>query len=270
MRAGALRAGAAVVARLGPDGVTRLEVLRSSPPLGLRQAAGSLWMVGTAAGPLPGDRVTLRIDVGAGAAVTVRSTAATVALGRSGSARSELLVEAAVGAHGQLRWLPEPTVATAGCHHRGLARVSLAAGARLVWRDELVLGRHGEGPGRLTSRIDVESDGSAVLRQELRLGPGAPGWEGPAVTGGAGAVGMVVVFDPGHPPTTATCLGPECATLPLAAGGVLISAVAPGASELRRRLDAGMVAGEVAGGVEGGPVRHSPELSDRGGEPARR
>ncbi len=63
MSAEALRAGAVVVAGLGPGGVTCLEVLRSAPPLALRFAAGSLWMVGTAAGPLPGDRLALRIRV---------------------------------------------------------------------------------------------------------------------------------------------------------------------------------------------------------------
>lgn len=260
MTAGTLSAGATVVARLGPGGDTRLEELRCAPPLALRRAAGSLWMVGTAAGPLPGDRVTLRVDVGAGAVLTVRSTAATVALGGSDEAWSELLVDVAVGADGELRWLPEPTVATAGCHHRSLARIRLVTGARLVWRDEVVLGRHGEGPGRLTSRVDIDADDTPVLRQELRVGSGAPGWEGPAATGRAGAVGMVVVFDPGHAPTLATSLGPESAVLPLAAGGVLISALAPDASELRRLLDAGVAVGEQARvtALKGGAVDPPP------------
>lgn len=237
-----------VVARLGPGGATCLEELRSSAPLALRQAAGALWMVGTAAGPLPGDRVTLSIDVGAGATLTLRSTAASVALGGHDDYLSELLVDADVGPGGELRWLPEPTVATAGCHHSSATRIRLAVGARLVWRDELVLGRHGEGPGRLASRIDIESGGDPVLRQEVQVGPGAQGWQGPAVTGGAGAVGVVVVVGPvtGPTPTSppapsrpGTSLGPEVAVLPLAHSGVLVTAVAPGAAELRRRLEAG-------------------------------
>ncbi len=88
MTPGALRAGAKVVARLGPGGDTRLEELRSSAPLALRRGAGALWMVGTAAGPLPGDRVSLSIDVGAEAMLTLRSTAAAVATVGSGSQRS--------------------------------------------------------------------------------------------------------------------------------------------------------------------------------------
>ncbi len=244
MSRGALCAGARVVAGPGPAGATRLEVLRSSPPLALRPAAGLLWMVGTAAGPLPGDRVSLRIEVREGASLTLRSTAATVALGGQGDSHSELRVDVEVGANGELRWFPEPTIASARCHHRVAAHVRLAAGARLVWRDELVLGRHGEGPGRVASRIEVDAGGVPLMRQELRVGEGAPGWLGAAVTGGAGAVGMVLVvgFGPAGdlPELTAAALGPEVAVLPLAGGGTLVSALAPDALELRRRLDAGL------------------------------
>lgn len=246
MTSGSLRARASVVAHLGPGGGTHFRELRSAPPLSLRRAAGSVWMVGTAAGPLPGDRVSLGVEVGAGAELVLRSTAATVALGDYGDIRSELVVDAEVAAGGALWWLPEPTVATAGCHHRSTARIHLTRGARLMWRDELVLGRHGEEPGRLASRIEIESDGMPLLRQELRVGPGAPGWQGPSVTGGAGAVGMMVVFDGGQEESVATSLAPELATLPLAGGGVLVSALGLDAAELRHRLEAG--AARLGGG----------------------
>lgn len=251
MSTGALCALSRIVARRGPGGATRLEALRCSPPLALRPAAGSVWMVGTAAGPLPGDRLGLHIDVGPGASLTLRSTAATVALGGQGDDHSELRVQAEVGAGGELRWLPEPTVATAGCHHRIAVAVALAPGARLEWRDELVLGRHGEGPGRLTSRIDVEAEEVAVVRQELRVGAGAPGWDGPSVTPAAGAVGTVVVIGDGLRGDASrpgpSSLGPEVAVLALAGRGAMVSAVAPDAPELRLRLDAGLAALEESG-----------------------
>lgn len=246
LSSGRLHAAARVVAGLEPGGATRLEVLRSSPPLALRPAAGSLWMVGTAAGPLPGDRLALHVTVGEGASLTLRSTAATVVLGGHGGGHSEQRVDIEVAAGGELRWLPEPTIATAGCHHRAATSVRLAGGARLVWRDELVLGRHGEGPGRMASRIEVEADGVPLVRQELRVGAGAPAWHGAAVTGGAGAVGMVVVIEPGDrgtPPLARAAPGPdgpEVAVMPLAGGGTLVSALARGAPELRRHLDAGL------------------------------
>lgn len=246
MNPGALCAGAGVVAGLGPGGSTRLEEVRSSPPLALRFAAGSLWMVGTAAGPLAGDRLALRIKVRRGASLTLRSVAASVALGGCGDDHSELRVEAEVEAGGELCWLPEPTIAASGCHHRAVARICLAADARLVWRDELILGRHGEGPGQLASRIEVEADGFPLVRQELRVGRGAPGWQGPAVAAGAGTLGVVVVVEPGRrggsPLPLGTSVGPDVAVLALAGSGSLVSAVAPDAPELRRRLDAGLAA----------------------------
>lgn len=198
-------------------------------------------MVGTAAGPLSGDRVELHIEVGPAASLAVRSTAAMVALGGGGEAPSELLVELDVGPGGDLSWLPEPTIATAGCHHHNTTRIRLAAGASLVWREELVLGRHGEGVGRLASRVEIEADGVALLRQELRVGPGTEGWRGAAVIGGSGAVGVVAVIRPGDqcdlPPASSSPLGPEVAVLALSECGVLASAVAPDAHDLRRRLD---------------------------------
>ncbi|MDP9452947.1 MAG: urease accessory protein UreD [Actinomycetota bacterium] len=242
MRGAGLYATAAVRALQGRGGRTVLSELRSAPPLSLRPAAGSLWMVGTAAGPLAGDRVELELDVGPGARLTLRSTAAAVALGGHGRPASELLVDAQVGPGGELRWLPEPTVATAGARHLMAARVRLAGGARLVWREELVLGRHGEAPGTLCSRIHVEREGSPLLRQELRLGPGATAWAGAAVVGGAGATGGVVVVDPAWEtePGPGRSIDPEAAVLTLAPGAALVSAVAPGARELRCRLDRGM------------------------------
>ncbi len=174
----------------------------------------------------------------------MRSVAASVALGGHGLDCSELRVEADVEEGGELRWLPEPTIATAGCYHRAVSRIRLATDARLVWRDELILGRHGEGPGRLVSRIEVEAGGIPLARQELRVGQGAPGWQGPAVSGGAGAIGVVVVVEPGERreaslPAQASP-APVLAVLALAGRGAMVSAVAPDAFELRCRLDAGV------------------------------
>ncbi len=239
MVATGLRSDASIVAERASGGSgTRLRRLSSSPPLALRAAAGSVWLVGTAAGPLGGDRLRLRVEVGAGAALTVRSTAATVVLGGD----STLEVEVDVGPGGRLRWLPEPTVATARCRHRSSAVVRLDSGASLVWREELVAGRHGEAPGPFTSRLEVERDGRPLLRQELRVGEGAPGWSGPAVLGGAKAAGVVVVVEPAAGALPSTPAKQGAAVMALAGGGVVVSATAPGAASLRRALDEGTAA----------------------------
>lgn len=236
-----MRAEAAVVAEVSPNGgATRLTRLRSSAPLALRAAAGSVWLVGSAGGPVAGDRLTLRVGVGAGSALTVRSTAAMVVLGGGGEEDSSFHVEVEVGPGAVLRWLVEPAVATRGCRHRSTATIRLATGAALVWREELVAGRAGESPGRFDMRLDVEREDRPLLRQELHIGPGAAGWASPAVLGASKASGMVVVVDPAAGPVAGAPVGDHAAVLPLASGGAMVSATASGVVALRRALDEGM------------------------------
>ncbi|WP_086771761.1 beta-galactosidase [Streptomyces bobili] len=119
-------------------------------------------------------------------------------------------------------------------------RADLAAGARLVLREEQVLGRVGEEPGRLTSRLVVRVGGRVVLDQELSCGPGAPGgWDGPAVLAGHRAVGQIVVVRPefAADPVTARMLGESATLVPLAGPAALVTAVAADGLRLRRVLD---------------------------------
>jgi urease accessory protein len=228
-----VKARATAVVEADGSGGTRLAVLRSAAPLILRPAAGALWLVGGAGGPLGGDDLELDISVGPGAGLTVRTAAASVVL--AGGIPSRLTIRAEVAAGGRLAWLPEPSVATARCNHVVRTRLRLEAGCELTWREEVVLGRHGEEPGDWDSRTDADLDGRPLLRNALRLGPGVPGWNGPAVVGPAKAVGTVLVV-PGAGPQPPD--GDSVAVLPLAGAGVLVTAVAGDALTLRRRLEA--------------------------------
>ena len=249
------RARAAVAAERGPSGRTRVTRLRSDGPLALRETSAPghgprvVHLVGAAAGPLGGDDLELAVRVGAGAGLAVRSVATALAL--PGDGESRMAVRAEVGAGGFLDFAPEPTVAAAGCRHRAAARVDLAEGAALRWREELVLGRHGEPAGRHTGRLDVTAGGVPLLRHELRLDdPAVHG--GRAVLAGARAVGCVLLAGPEFaapaPEAARSAPGPAgrrartgegWAVLPLAGPGVLVTAVAADSAELRRRLCAG-------------------------------
>lgn len=145
-----------------------------------------------------------------------------------------------VAAGGELHWLPEPLISVRGSELAVHTHVDLESGARLVLREELVLGRTGEAPGRLTSRLTVRVDGRPVLDQELDCGPGAPGgWDGPAVLGGHRAAGQLVVVDAEftEKPIAPGVPADGLAVLPLSGPAVLVSAVAPDALRLRRLLD---------------------------------
>jgi urease accessory protein len=145
-----------------------------------------------------------------------------------------------VAAGASLTWLPEPIVAVAGCDHVLLSTVDLADGARLVWREELVCGRHGEESGDLRLRTAVTVDGIALLRQGLAVGPAAPGWSGPAVLGGARTAGSLLVVGPDAPAQPATLRRPDAYAARLIpvgpAAAALVTATADDARALRAAL----------------------------------
>jgi urease accessory protein len=195
-----VRATAAIAAERpagGGDGPPRLTTLRSDPPLTVRPTPGGVHLVGSSAGPLGGDVLALGVDVGAGAALTVRSAAATLAQPGPAGGTSRLAVTASVGAGGSLGWRPEPLVAVRGCDHRATVHLTLAPGAAVVWRDDIVLGRHAEDPGSVRARLRVDRGGRPLLRNDLVAGPRWPGSLGPAGVGpGTRAVTTVLVVGP--------------------------------------------------------------------------
>jgi urease accessory protein len=256
-----MRAEARVVATLDGRGRTRLDVLRGESPLLLRRtgphlsrssgggpdgggtapaengAGVTVHLVGGAAGPLRGDELRLEIEVGAGAWLEFRSVAASLALpGRSFLPASRLTVTASVAAGGTLRYLPEPLIAAAGCDHVAVTRVDVAEGGSLLWRDDLVCGRHDEESGDVRADMTVRYGGTTIYRHELSVGPGAPGWSGAAVLGGGRAVGTLIAAGPGTEPA-----GPAAtetaAVMPLARGGLLVSAVGADIRQVSAALD---------------------------------
>ncbi|MDG4536577.1 urease accessory protein UreD [Streptomyces sp. AV19] len=241
-----VRAAARVVAVPDGRGGTALPVLAGEGPFALRRTGprggpeASVTLVGAMSAPLGGDRLTLTVTVEAGAALRFGTTAATLALpGRTG-APATYDTRITVGEGAVLHWLPEPLISARGSDLRMTTRVELAPTARLVLREEQVLGRAGERPGRLTTRLTVCRAGRPLYDQELRYGPGAPGWDGGAVLGGHRAVGQLLVVDPdlAGAPEEPRRIGPTAAVLALAGPATVVTAVAPDALELRRLLRA--------------------------------
>ncbi|MGW8885310.1 urease accessory protein UreD [Streptomyces sp. NPDC055749] len=233
-----------------PDGrgATSLPVLESSGPLALRRTRSPhapyarVTVVGAMTAPLGGDRLAVEADVRDGARLTVDSAAATVALpGASPEAGPATYdVRLTVGEGAELRWLPEQLVSAYGSELRMTTRVELAASARLVLREEQILGRHGETTGTLTTRLTVHRAGRPLLDQQLAYGPGAPGgWDGAAVLGGHRAVGQLLIVEPGFEDKIpeARLIGPAAVLTPLAGPALLVTAVAADARLLRGVLD---------------------------------
>jgi len=231
-----LFASASIEAVAGADGVTRLPVLASQVPLVLRRTPDAVYLVGGAAGPIGGDELSLRIDVGPGAFLRMRTAAAAIALPGPDGLESVLRVSVSVGAGGRLEYLPEPAVVTAGARHATLVSVTLAAGASLALRDEVLLGRHDETGGTARWVLQVSYAGRPLLRQSLSVSGCDPASLGPAVLAGHRAAGtLLLVNEPGAAeiPALATA---EAAVMPLAGPGVLVTALAHDAVSLRQRL----------------------------------
>lgn len=259
--------GARVETALDPaTGRTRLIDLQASAPLAIKHAAGTVYLIGAAAAPLDGDLVTIELVVAAGTQLTVRTVAATMAWpSRERRDASRLELRASVGEGASLRWLPEPLVPVRGSHHVMLTSISLAPTARLVWREEIILGRAGEPPGTLTTRTRVERAGSPLLHQELAVdGSPAATHRSPALLGDAGATGSVLVAGPGTADHAATIHDAALrgAVLELEHGGRLATATATGAARLQRWLDERQAGLEPASMLRRPPTRASTPTTE--------
>ncbi|MGW6981420.1 urease accessory protein UreD [Streptomyces sp. NPDC054932] len=244
--AAGLRATARIHALADGRGTTVLPLLAGEGPLALRRtrsasaAEAGVMLVGAMSAPLGGDHLTVEATAGPGAHLALSSAAATLALpGRSGEpAHYDVDLDLQDGA--SVRWLPEPLVSVRGSDLRVRTRVRLAPTARLVLREEQVLGRTGEAPGLLRSRLTVHRGDRPLLDQDLGCGPGAPGgWDGPAGLAGHRALGQLLVVDPAfaEDPPAAAVLGEFAAVTPLAGPAVLVTVLAPDALRVRELLD---------------------------------
>ncbi|MFF3244083.1 urease accessory protein UreD [Streptomyces sp. NPDC002870] len=222
-----------------------LPVLMSDGPLAVRRTRATgpytrVTVVGAMSAPLGGDRLAIEADAGEGARLLVDSAAATIALPGPTPEQAHYDVRLTVGENAELHWLPEQLISAYGSDLRMRTRVELAPTARLVLREEQILGRYGEQSGTLATRLTVHRAGRPLLDQELGYGPGAPGgWDGAAVLAGHRAVGQLLVVDPEFEdkPAEPQLLGGTAALTPLAGPAFLVTAVAPDARQLRRVLD---------------------------------
>lgn len=160
-----------------PGGIVR--VLRGQPPLTLRRVhsddprVAALCLVGSAAGPLAGDRLHLAIDVHAEACATLTAAGATLAQGGA----SQLHTRIAVADGATLLATPAPLIVCAGARVDVRLDLDIATTATLTWRELLVLGRSGEPPGLATMHWNVTRAGAPLLRQTVDLAdPQTTGW----------------------------------------------------------------------------------------------
>jgi urease accessory protein len=136
--------------------------------------------------------------------------------------------------------------------HVTRTRIRLEQGARLLWRDEIVLGRHREEGGSVSARLSVDLDGRPLLRHRIDAGPEHPGWASAAVGGGSRCAGSLLAVDPAWltgepgPPGPLTMEPGAAAVLSLAGPAAHAVALASDARTLRRLLDTARAAMEIS------------------------
>ncbi|WP_221349508.1 urease accessory protein UreD [Streptomyces beigongshangae] len=241
---------------LHSDGPFHLRRLR---PRGTRARVG---VIGAMSAPLGGDRLALDVVAGPRARLEVTTAAATLALRGPTRAPATYDVRLGVGEGASLNWLPEPLISTRGSTLYQTCTVELAPTARLLLREEQLLGRTAEPPGLLSSRLTVRRDGQPLLDQHARYGEPAPAWDGPAVLGPHRACGQLLAVHPRlRPERRPLLIEDDPATghavlVPLPnAPALLVTAIAPTPARLRRLLDTGLAhILAAASGAEAGMV----------------
>ncbi|WP_078898057.1 urease accessory protein UreD [Streptomyces rimosus] len=243
-----LRATARITARADPNGATNLPVLVGDGPFELRRlrsrgTEARVCVVGAMSAPLGGDRLRIEATAQQGAALHITSAAATLALRGPTPEPASYDVHLTVAEHAEIRWLPKPLICAVGSNLRQTWTIDLAPTARLILREEQLLGRTGETPGQVFTRLTVRRDGRTLLDQETAYGPGAPGWDGPAVLADHRAIGQILTVDPDfentRPEVRLFGTTPEDGhglLAPLAGPATLITATAPDGHRLRRLL----------------------------------
>jgi len=232
------------VARLRTEGPLALRPVGARGPEPLVRADARVARVALAsgaAGPLGGDDFSLEVRVGEGSTLVLSEVSSTLLLPGPHGGRSRMRIAITVESGATFSWRPEPLIAVRGCHHVHEIDVDLAPDARMIMRDEVVLGRYGEESGRLSQRVRIRRDGHSIYQQRLDLGPGAPGWRSPAVVGGYTCLGNVLAVGPDESVTgrVAQLIGDTAALLPLRRSGLVINALADDTVGLRRLLEDG-------------------------------
>lgn len=160
-----------------------------APRVVRHDAAGAhVALVATTATLLGGDRLALDVEVGPGLRLVLREVTGTVAFhGRGLGCRMDVTLRVHPGA--RLSWAGQPVVVAEGSELSRTTRVDVAAGGRLLLRDQLVLGRAGETGGSVRCQTAITYAGLPALVEDLDLRAPRPD---PRLLGGAKVLDSVV------------------------------------------------------------------------------
>jgi urease accessory protein len=179
-----------------------------------RTGDGEVHLVGTAAGPLGGDEATIMVRVAAGACLRVRSAGATIIQPGLHAPGSRLTLDLRVADGAKLDFAPQPTVVCHSAEHLAMTSAQISGEGRLRLVEHVVLGRANEPGGHWVGRLTVQLDDRPVVRHTLRSSLLAP----------SGVRVISTLLDASAGPERAPATHGDAVAMPLAAGGLLVTA----------------------------------------------
>ncbi len=201
-----------------------------------------LLVVHPPAGIAGGDRLSIAVDVEAGAFASV-TTPGAAKWYRSGGARAHQDVVLTVARGACLEWLPQESIVFDGADAASSLRIECATGATCIGWDIVALGRRASGErfarGALRQDTRLACDGRLVWRERGRLEPGdalldSPvGWDGHPVAGLLWAWGAALSDDALDRCRDAAMAHPQAGVTRLADGLAVARALSDSAADVR-------------------------------------
>jgi len=152
------------LARLYQDGCAKVRLPRAK---GLEAV-----LINTAGGVTGGDRLDWQAEAGPGAALTL-TTQACEKVYRARDGAAEVRVALSLGEDARLDWLPQETILFDGGALSRRLEIDIAAGARLLAVEAVVLGRTAMAEtvrhGALRDRWRIRREGTLIFADDLRL-----------------------------------------------------------------------------------------------------
>ena len=208
-----MRSSIEIAAEYRGNGRTVIQSIRGGHHFAARETGpGVVHLVGTAAGPLGGDDVTIVVRVGPGARLAIRSAGATIVQPGGQVPDSKLRLLLTIGDDAQLDVRCEPTVVCHRAEHEAETVLELAGSGQVQLMEQVLLGRSNEPGGRWVGRTRLTRDGEPELRHTLRS----------ELLVGDGTRVISTLLRSGIEAVPATC--GNAVALALAAGGLLVTA----------------------------------------------
>lgn len=173
-------------AREDATGRTVLSASVQEPPLrvvrafALEDGLALAHLHNVSGGLLGGDRLSLAVNVGAGASVQLTTTGGTrVYRPRRAAPPTMQTNEIVVGENALLEYVPDAIIPYAGARFAQRTRIDLAQGAGLFWWEVIAPGREASGEvfayEQIEMRADIAAHGRLIAAENIRLDPrGAP------------------------------------------------------------------------------------------------